>query len=57
MSLRDPEQLAVPVAGGELSVLHWAADSPQAPVVVLLHGITSNAMVWARVAHELDGAF
>jgi pimeloyl-ACP methyl ester carboxylesterase len=53
--LRDPELLAVPVAGGELSVLHWTADSADAPVVVLLHGITSNGMVWARVAHELAG--
>jgi pimeloyl-ACP methyl ester carboxylesterase len=55
--LRDPEQLTVPVAGGELSVLHWRADSPGAPVALLLHGITSNALVWARVAGELAGEF
>jgi pimeloyl-ACP methyl ester carboxylesterase len=53
---RDPEQLFVPVAGGDLSVLHWPADAG-APVVVLVHGITSNAMVWARVGHELAGEF
>jgi pimeloyl-ACP methyl ester carboxylesterase len=47
----------VPVAGGELSVLHWTADSPGAPLAVLLHGITSNAMVWARVAGDLAGEF
>lgn len=55
--MRDPEQRAVPVVGGDLSVLHWAARAPGAPVVVLLHGITSNAMVWARVAHDLAGEF
>jgi pimeloyl-ACP methyl ester carboxylesterase len=55
--LRDPEQRMIPVAGGELSVLHWTADSPRAPVVLLLHGITSNALVWARVAGELAGQF
>jgi pimeloyl-ACP methyl ester carboxylesterase len=54
---RDPEQLAVPVAGGDLSVLHWPADAEGAPVVVLLHGLTSNAMVWARVAGALAGEF
>jgi pimeloyl-ACP methyl ester carboxylesterase len=55
--LRDPELLTVPVTGGHLSLLHWPADSPGAPVVLLLHGITSNAMVWARVAGELAGEF
>ena len=55
--MRDAEQRTVPVAGGELSVLHWSADSPGAPVVLLLHGITSNALVWARIAGELAGDF
>jgi pimeloyl-ACP methyl ester carboxylesterase len=55
--LRDPELLTIPVGGGELSVLRWAADSPTAAVAVLLHGITSNALVWARVAGELAGEF
>jgi pimeloyl-ACP methyl ester carboxylesterase len=55
--LRDPEQVSVPVVGGNLSVLHWAADAPGAPVALLLHGITSNALVWARVAGELAGEF
>jgi pimeloyl-ACP methyl ester carboxylesterase len=54
---RDPEQLTIPVQGGQLSVLHWTADSPGAPVALLLHGITSNALVWARVAGELAGEF
>ncbi|MGY1806578.1 alpha/beta fold hydrolase [Blastococcus sp. SYSU D00669] len=54
---RDPELTTVPVAGGDLAVLRWAADAPGAPAAVLLHGITSNALVWARVAAELAGEF
>jgi pimeloyl-ACP methyl ester carboxylesterase len=52
---RDPEQLTVPARGGELSVLHWPAVVPGAPAAVLLHGITSNALVWSRVAGALGG--
>jgi pimeloyl-ACP methyl ester carboxylesterase len=51
---REPEQVAVPVRGGELSVLRWRAAAG-APVAVLLHGITSNALVWARVAAAVAG--
>jgi pimeloyl-ACP methyl ester carboxylesterase len=54
---RDPELLSVPVEGGELAALHWPADAPGAPIAVLLHGITANAMVWARVAGTLAGEF
>src|SRR3954470_6661537 len=52
---RPPEEVRVPVDGGELAALHWAANAPAAPLVVLLHGITGNAMVWARVADALAG--
>ena len=55
--VRDPVQIAVPVEGGELSALHWAADAPGAPIAVLVHGITANAMAWARVAAPLAGEF
>jgi pimeloyl-ACP methyl ester carboxylesterase len=55
--VREAEQLTVPVRGGDLTVLRWAADAPGAPVVVLVHGITSNALVWARVAGALAGEF
>ncbi|QPP05705.1 alpha/beta hydrolase [Streptomyces bathyalis] len=54
------EELQVPVSGGHLTVLHWPAtvrpqgDGP-APTVLALHGITSNAMSWAGVAHHLGG--
>jgi pimeloyl-ACP methyl ester carboxylesterase len=50
---RVPEQIAVPVRGGDLAVLHWAAEQPGAPVVVLVHGITGNGLSWARVAGAL----
>jgi pimeloyl-ACP methyl ester carboxylesterase len=50
---RVPEQLAIPVRGGDLATLHWPAESPGAPVVVLVHGITGNGMAWARVAGAL----
>lgn len=41
--------------GGELAALYWAADAPGAPLVVLLHGITSNALTWGPVAAALAG--
>ena len=53
--VRAPEEIRVPVEGGELAVLHWAADAPAAPLVVLLHGITGNALVWGPVAAVLAG--
>jgi pimeloyl-ACP methyl ester carboxylesterase len=53
----DPELISVPVEGGELAALHWRADSPGSPIAVLVHGITANAMAWARVAGALAGEF
>ena len=55
MEIREAEQLAVPVRGGDLAVLRWPADTAGAPVVVLAHGITGNGMSWARVAASLAG--
>ncbi|OIK03704.1 alpha/beta hydrolase [Streptomyces monashensis] len=49
------EELSVPVDGGELAVLRWPAADADAPVVLALHGITANALSWARVAHHLAG--
>ncbi|MGR6966588.1 alpha/beta hydrolase [Geodermatophilus sp. URMC 61] len=54
---RDPELIRVSVEGGELAALHWPADAPGAPIAVLVHGITANAMAWARVAGALAGEF
>jgi pimeloyl-ACP methyl ester carboxylesterase len=51
-----PEEIRIPVEGGELAALYWAADAPGAPLVVLVHGITGNAMVWGPVAAALAGA-
>jgi pimeloyl-ACP methyl ester carboxylesterase len=51
-----PEQLAVPVDGGRLAVLRWPADGPDAPLVVLVHGITANALAWGPVAEALAGS-
>ncbi|GAA1398852.1 hypothetical protein GCM10009639_37830 [Kitasatospora putterlickiae] len=50
-----PEQLGVPVEGGELSVLRWPATVPGAPTVVAVHGITANGLAWFEVARRLAG--
>jgi pimeloyl-ACP methyl ester carboxylesterase len=52
-----PEEIAVPVHGGDLAVLRWPAADAAAPLAVLLHGITSNALTWGRVAGALAGEF
>jgi len=54
--VRTPEEIRVPVHGGELAALYWAADAPAAPLVVLVHGITGNAMGWAPIAAALAGS-
>nr|WP_246406704.1 alpha/beta fold hydrolase [Modestobacter versicolor] len=38
-----------------MAALYWAADAPAAPLVVLVHGITGNAMAWAPIAAALAG--
>jgi pimeloyl-ACP methyl ester carboxylesterase len=52
-------ELAVPVAGGELAVLHWPGDpalgAADATPVVAVHGITANGQVWAPLARRLPG--
>jgi pimeloyl-ACP methyl ester carboxylesterase len=50
-----PESSRVPVDGGELTVLRWPGHDPDAPTVVAAHGITANALAWARVAQASDG--
>ena len=55
--MTEPVQIGVPVDGGELTALYWAADAPGSPIAVLLHGITANAMAWAPVAAALAGGF
>lgn len=53
--LAEYEEIEVPVRGGSLAALRWPAAAPEAPVVVALHGITSNALSWAAVARLLNG--
>ncbi|MBO1417262.1 alpha/beta fold hydrolase [Streptomyces sp. FH025] len=50
-----PEELTVPVPGGDLAVLRWPADRPEAPTVVAVHGITANGLAWYEVARRLAG--
>jgi pimeloyl-ACP methyl ester carboxylesterase len=48
---------AIPVAGGSLTVGHLGPPPDQADAVVLaIHGITANMMVWRPVARELARA-
>jgi pimeloyl-ACP methyl ester carboxylesterase len=46
------EEIDVPVAGGTLRVVSWEGDGP---TVLAVHGITANALSWARVASALAG--
>jgi pimeloyl-ACP methyl ester carboxylesterase len=47
----------VPVSGGSLAVAHTGPAPDQADAVVLaIHGITSNLMVWRSVARRVAGA-
>ncbi|WP_377271216.1 alpha/beta hydrolase [Peterkaempfera sp. SMS 1(5)a] len=55
MTRRHPQEFTVPVAGGDLAVLHWPADDPTAPTVLALHGITANGLAWGEVAEQLAG--
>ncbi|MFJ6138056.1 alpha/beta fold hydrolase [Kitasatospora sp. NPDC092286] len=50
-----PEELTVPVPGGDLAVLRWPATDPGAPTIVAVHGITANGLAWFEVARRLAG--
>jgi len=55
---RDYTETSVPVPGGDLAVLRWPATEPApapAPPILLVHGITGNALAWAGVADEVAG--
>jgi pimeloyl-ACP methyl ester carboxylesterase len=52
-----PEEIAVAVDGGELAVLRWPGAVGDAPLAVLIHGITSNALTWGHVGPALAGEF
>lgn len=50
--LPTPERLDVPVAGGSLAVYRLGTAEP---VVLAVHGITSNSHAWVAVARALAG--
>lgn len=52
---RDFQEYRIPVSGGDLAVLRWPALEPDAPTVVLVHGITGNALAWAAIAEAVGG--
>src|SRR4051794_5159160 len=52
-----PEQISGPLHGGDLVVLRWPSARPDAPLAVLVHGITANALSWARVGPALAEEF
>ena len=49
------DEYTVPVTGGDLAVLRWPAAAPGAETVLLVHGITANALAWAGVVEAVDG--
>jgi pimeloyl-ACP methyl ester carboxylesterase len=53
----EPERLAMPLDGGELAVLRWPGAHADAPLAVLLHDITANALAWGHVGPALAGDF
>lgn len=44
------DTLDVPVDGGALRVGRWTASDPQAPVVLVVHGVTANHLAWQSLA-------
>lgn len=60
MSERSPDEaryrsLDVPVPGGTLRVGVWDAHQPDAPTVLLAHGITASHRSWQLLAERLPG--
>ena len=51
LSSLSPERLDVPVAGGSLAVFRLGRADP---VVLAVHGITSNSHAWVAVARALE---
>ncbi|HEX4705632.1 MAG TPA: alpha/beta hydrolase [Pseudonocardiaceae bacterium] len=50
----DATELAVAVPGGDLAVVRWPAEGRDGGLPVLVvHGITGNALTWAAVARRL----
>lgn len=43
----------IPVAGGNLRVVVWGPDDPDAPTALLVHGITASHISWQAMARAL----
>ena len=58
MTAPAPTTFTVPVTGGDLLVhdLSGPDASADAPLVVLVHGITANGLSWLETAHSLSQA-
>ncbi|MBV1853133.1 alpha/beta hydrolase [Catellatospora sp. NEAU-YM18] len=52
VTLLQPDEFDVAVAGGSLRVCRWPGEGP---TVVALHGITANALSYAVLAEKLGG--
>ncbi|MFE7509956.1 alpha/beta hydrolase [Streptomyces sp. NPDC057540] len=50
MTTRTPQELAVPVQGGDLAVTRWPGEGP---AVIAVHGITGNSLSFGAVAERL----
>lgn len=55
MTARPHHLVAVPVAGGDLTVGVWDAAVADAPTIVAVHGVTSSHLAWELVAEALPG--
>lgn len=51
---RPPDLLEFHCDGATLGALRWPVG-PESPIVLAIHGITSNAWSWDSVAHRLGG--
>jgi pimeloyl-ACP methyl ester carboxylesterase len=49
------EELDVEVSGGRLAAFRLGAERASAPLVLAVHGITSNSRTWLPLARVLDG--
>lgn len=52
---RPRRVVQVPVPGGDLHVGIWDAESPDAPTIVAIHGVTSSHLAWELLAEALPG--
>jgi pimeloyl-ACP methyl ester carboxylesterase len=55
VSFANHTEYAVPVRGGDLAVLRWPPVPTGAETILLVHGITANALAWSGVVEAVDG--